>query len=191
MKFHEYIAKRDGITLEAAARRSLSRTWELAQAGKVLALITASRGEYSADINAGKNQALLNDLRNLGFGYIPLTGGTWENVRDSNGIETGEKRKVLEDSFLVSIPENMPNEQLHKIIIDLLSKYQQESAVVKYGDSDHAFLVKQDGQSDIGVWTKDKMAEFFSQMKYGADDRSFAFEYADDLTRSTKMAMSE
>ena len=31
MKFHEYLARRDGIPLEEAARRSLARAWELAR----------------------------------------------------------------------------------------------------------------------------------------------------------------
>ena len=187
------MAKRDGIPIEEAARRSLARTWELAQTGKVLVLMSASRRENEPQVNAAKNQALASDLRQLRFGYIPVTGGTWENVRDpTTGGETGEKRKVVEDTFLISVPDHMPNEQLHQAIVGLVRKYQQESAIIKYGDSDRAFLVYPDGhQVDLGVWTKDKMAEYFTQMKYGADaaNRRFAFEYADDHTMSTRMAM--
>jgi hypothetical protein len=193
LKFHEYLSKRDGISLDEAARRSLARAWQLSQTGHTLALISASRSENPHQVNLARTQQLANDLRQLRFGFTPVHGGTIENVRDpKTGHETGEKQKVLEDSFLVSIPADVPPKMVKQRIIALLMSYQQESAVVKYADSDHAFLLTSSGaETNIGRWSKDNMSQFFTQMKYGANaqNRSFAFEYADDLTRSTQMAI--
>ena len=57
-KFHEYLARRDGISLEEAARRSLARTWELAQPGKVMVLITAFVQGLPYEKNAARNAVL-------------------------------------------------------------------------------------------------------------------------------------
>ena len=36
LKYHEYLAQRHGISLEEAARRSLTNAWRLAETDKVL-----------------------------------------------------------------------------------------------------------------------------------------------------------
>jgi hypothetical protein len=191
--FHEYLAKRDRLSLEEAARRSLSRTWELAQSGKVLGLITAFRGENPHQVNLARNQQLAQDLRRFGFGYIPAVGTSVEKVRDPNtGQETGEKRRVEEQTFLVSFPDTLPDSRLQEVMLSLVQKYGQEAAIIKYADFPDAFLLRSDGtQISLGAWSKDRLAQFYTRMKYGADapNRSFTFEHADDATISTKMAM--
>lgn len=192
MKFYEYIAKRDGLSLEEAAKRSLARTWELAETGKVLILISASRGENSEEINAVRNEQLKQDIRREKFGYIPVFGAYTEKIRDENGNETGETRKVLENSFLVSANFDISNENLYKIVFGWIVKYNQEAAIIKYKDSPNAFLIdRSGGQIDLGIWNKDKMAQHFTQMKYGADakNRIFNFEHADDDSQTTQMAI--
>jgi hypothetical protein len=193
LNFYEYLAKRDRISLEEAARRSLARTWQLAQSGKVLGLITAFRGENPYPVNLARNQQLAQDLRRFGFGYIPVVGTSVENVRDPRtGQENGEKRRVEEQTFLVSFPDTMPDHQLADLMLSLIQKYGQEAAIIKYGDFPDAFLLRNDGtQISLGKWSKDRLAQFYTRMKYGADapNRSFTFEYADDATLSTRMAM--
>jgi hypothetical protein len=193
VSFYEYLAQKNRISLEEAARRSLARTWQLAQTGKVIALITAFRGENTYQANLARNQQLAQDLRRFGFGFIPMVGTSVENVRDpKTGQETGDKQRVEEQSFLVSFPDTMPDNRLQDLMLSLVQKYGQEAAIVKYGDFDDAFLLRSDGnQISLGKWSKDRLAQFYTRMKYGADaqNRSFTFEHADDTTLSTKMAM--
>ena len=74
LRFHEYLAQRDRISLDEAARRSLARTWELAQSGKVMVLITAFVQGLSHEKNAARNAVLASDIRDAKFGYTPLYG---------------------------------------------------------------------------------------------------------------------
>ena len=97
-----------------------------------------------------------------------------------------------ETAFLVSMPDDIPRARVRNLVLSPVQKYGQEAAVVKYGDSEDAFLLRNDGsQVSLGKWSKDRLAGFFVSMKYGADapNCSFTFEYADDLTRTTQMAM--
>ena len=185
LKFHEYLARRDGISLEEAARRSLARAWELAQTGKVMALITAFVQAVSYENNVARNQALLHDIRNAKFGYTPLYGfWTYESA--------GQKEKIREDSFLVSASEKIPNKEFQSIILEWIHRYQQESAVVKYVDADIAYLLADDGmEKQLGTWSINRLAEIYSQMKYGAnaDKRTFVFEAADNHSWSARLAI--
>ena len=121
MKFHEYLAWRDGISLEEAARRSLARTWELAQTGKVMVLITAFVQGLSHEKNAARNAVLASDIRDAKFGYTPLYG-YW--AYDEADPETGvtSKMKAREDTFLVSAPERIANGELRSIVLRLDSR---------------------------------------------------------------------
>ena len=83
LKFHEYLARRDGISLEEAARRSLAVAWQLAETGKVLGLIAAARGEHASEVSLAKNKQLAHDLRAYGFGLIPLVGTCVKRLRDT------------------------------------------------------------------------------------------------------------
>ncbi len=180
LKFHEYLAKRDNISLEEAARRSLARTWELAKTGKVMALITAFVQILPYEQNVGRNMALAKDVRGAKFGYAPLYG-YW----------TYDKEKVREDSLLVSAPERIPNKQFRSIILEWIQKYQQKSALVKYADSDIAYLLEADGtEKQLGKWSIDHLADTYSQMKYGVENRTFVFEAADDHSWSARLACS-
>jgi hypothetical protein len=191
MKFHEYLAKRDGISLEEAARRSLARTWELAQGEKVMVLITAFDPQFTYEKNVARNTNLMTDIINAKFGFTPLYGyWPYENIDP----KTGEKvrTQTREDSFLVSAPEKMPNATLKAIVLGWIQKYQQEAAVIKYIDSDIAYSLHADGtESQLGKWSINRLADMYSQMKYGANaaNRSFVFEAADKFSWSTKLAI--
>jgi hypothetical protein len=191
LKFHEYLAKRDKISLEEAARKSLARTWELAKTGKVMALITAFVTNVSYEQNIGRNQALSKDIRDAKFGYTPLYGYWSYDVIDSNtGAETGQKEKVREDSFLVSASEKMPNKEFKSIILSWVQRYQQESAVIKYVDSDMAYLLAADGtEKQLGTWSINRLADVYSQMKHGNANRIFVFEAADNHSWSARLAI--
>jgi len=187
MKFHEYLAKRDGISIEEAARRSLARAWELAQAGKVVVLITAFAKGLLHNQNVARNMALATDVCNAKFGYTPLYG--YWTYKDP---DTGQEEKRREDTLLVSASDKMPNGSLKALVLAWVNKYEQEAAVVKYADSDIAYLLAANGtESQLGRWSINRLADIYSQMKWGADaaNRTFVFEAADNHSWSTQLAI--
>lgn len=191
-KFHEYLARRDGISLEEAARRSLARTWELAQAGNVMVLITAFVQGLSHEMNAARNAVLASDIRTAKFGYTPLYG-FW--AYDEADPETGvtSKNKAREDTFLVSAPERISNAELRSTVLGWITKFKQEAAVVKYADSDIAYLLVGNGEeSPLGRWAINRLANIYSQMRGGGDkpNRTFVFEAADDHSWSAQLAIN-
>ena len=182
MKWHEYLAKRDSISIEEAARRSLARVWDLSQSGKVMALITAFVDGLDYEQNTARNQRLFGDIRAAKFGSIPLYGFWTYHTAEGD-------KKVQEDSFLVSASEKIPNKNFKSIILSWLQKYEQESAVVKYADSDIAYKLEANGvETQLGTWHANKPAEFYSQMKKG--NRTFVFEAADNFSWSARLACS-
>jgi hypothetical protein len=57
-------------------------------------------------------------------------------VRDPRtGEETGEKVRVEEQTFLVSMAATMPDDRLREVMLSLVRRYGQGAAVIKYGDS--------------------------------------------------------
>ena len=191
-KFHEYLARRDGISLEEAARRSLARTWELAQNGKVMVLITAFVQGLPYEKNAARNAVLASTIRDAKFGYTPLYGfWAYDAADPETGLKT--KKKAREDTLLVSAPERIPNGELRSIVLSWITKFQQEAAVVKYADSDIANLLVANGaETQLGNWSINRMASIYSQMRAGADtpSRTFVFESADDHSWSARLAMN-
>ena len=191
-KFHEYLARRDGISLEEAARRSLARTWELAQTGKVMVLITAFVQGLPYEKNAARNAVLASTIRDAKFGYTPLYGfWAYDAADPETGLKT--KKKAREDTLLVSAPERIPNGELRSIVLSWITKFRQEAAVVKYADSEIAYLLVANGaETQLGKWSINRMASIYSQMRAGADtpSRTFVFEAADDHSWSARLAMN-
>ncbi|CAN5535134.1 hypothetical protein BH11PLA2_BH11PLA2_16140 [soil metagenome] len=191
LKFHEYLAHRDGITLDEAARRSLARTWELAKTGKVMVLITGFVQGLPHDKNVARNAVLARTIRDAGFGYTPLYG-YW--AYDEADPETGAvlKRKAREDTFLVSAPARISNSELKSIVLKWIRDYRQEAAVVKYADSEIAHLLVANGtEVPLGKWSINRLSSIYSQMRGGDDKsyRAFVFEAADDHSWSTQLAI--
>jgi hypothetical protein len=81
--------------LEGLYEASLARIWQHTQ-NRNFGIITAHRGEHDAKENYRRNTTLIDDLRNRGFGFIPMRGHYIENEG------TPEARHVTEDSFLVT-----------------------------------------------------------------------------------------
>ena len=191
-KFHEYLARRDGISLEEAARRSLARTWELAQTGKVMVLITAFVQGLSPDKNAARNGVLASSIRDARFGYTPLYGyWAYETQDPETGVTA--KKKAREDTFLVSAPSRIPNAELRSIVLGWLESCNQAAAVVKYGDSEIAYLLVANGEeTQLGKWSINHLASIYSQMRGRGDKprRTFVFEAADDHSWSARLAMN-
>ena len=135
---------------------------------------------------------LAGNIRDTGFGYVPLFGfWAYEQPDPETGVTS--KKKAREDTFLASAPERIPNGELRSIVLGWILKFQQEAAVVKYGDSDIANLLITNGEeTPLGKWSINRLASIYSQMRAGADtpSRMFVFEAADDHSWSAQLAMN-
>lgn len=188
----EYCAYRDGVTIEEAARRSLGRLFGLSQKSDYpLAILTAFRGERSIDENRALNKQLERDLRALGFGFAPVMGGYVEKARGETGEETGELKKTdAEESYFITGRKDPQSFEAN--VIDLLKKYDQESAVVKYPGDEQGYLLTSAGDKiALGAWSFNKLADFYTRMRKGPPHRQFAFEAVGDCSRSTMYVLSE
>jgi len=191
-RYVEYKAQQDSVTYSEAASRSLSRMWHVfsQMEGKMVAILTAFRGERTLSQNRIKNQGLESDLRSFGWGYTPVLGGFEEKVRSDNGDETGETRKVDSEESYVVIADF--SHDVTANIVSLLKKYGQEAAIIKYPGEEIAKLVDSNGiESNLGRWTPDQMAQYYTKMRKGPANRQFAFEAAGDSSRTTQMAVDK
>jgi len=157
-----------------------------------MVLITAFLQGLPYEKNAARNAVLASAVRDARFGYSPLYG-FW--AYDEADPETGvtSKKKAREDTLLVSAPSRIPNGELRSIVLGWIRKFQQEAAVVKYADSDIAYLLVANGEeTPLGKWSINRLADIYSQMRAGADtpSRMFVFEAADDHSWSVRLAMN-
>jgi hypothetical protein len=187
-RYVAYLADKHGESLEEAARRSLARIWQQMSDGQNHAIITAFRGENKLPQNRNRNMALISDMRELGWGFTPVSGGFREKVQDLEGQPTGEERDVDEESFFVT--GNDDSTVFKKQLLALAQKYNQDAVIVKYHDDPTAHMLDVDGSEEaLGQWKKDDLAQYYTKMKKGPENRKFTFESAGDLTRSTLMAI--
>lgn len=182
-----YMAKKlgellkDGVLNEAelqeAASRSLARVHQHVH-GREIGIISAHRGEHSAEENNHAHAALGDDIKKAGYGHIPIKGHYIEN----HGTE--HARKVSEKSYMVI--GGHKNSGLHKFLTKHGEKYKQDSILHKPHDSTKASLhgTKEGSwpgkgeKHEVGEFHPNRTGEFHSGMK---GKRTFAFEGADYL----------
>ncbi len=194
-----YLANIHNESLEEAAGRSMGHIWQQMSDGKNHAIITAFRGERELPDNRKVNNALAADIRRLGWGFVPVLGGYREKVReraspaglhhvDPVGNETDAEIDVDEESFFVTASNDRGSFKAQ--VTELVRKYIQQAALIKYGDDDVTYEILPSGQERaLGQWKTDKLAQLYTKMKKGPRNRKFTFEAAGDLTRSTLMAV--
>jgi len=184
----QYLAAKHDETLQEAARRSLSRIWRQMDDGKNHAVITAFRGEKPLPQNRSANAILANDMRTFGWGFIPILGGFREKIRDDSGEETGAEKDVNEESFFATGTDDKTI--FNKQLLSLIKKHEQEAAIIKYHDDPVAHLLNYDGSEvPLGQWKKDSLAQYYTKLQKGPEDRKFTFEAAGDLTRMALMSI--
>lgn len=113
-------------------------------------IISASRGNNTPAENAALTKQLEKDLSELGYSYLPISGGFIEN----RGMP--DERDVTEDSCLVMgrTPRTTPEEQdkfIQKMLSDaqmLCQKYNQDSVLVQV-PGEHAKYITKDGSIDM------------------------------------------
>lgn len=182
-RYIEYKSLTKNISLEEAASRSLARLHTLST-NKAIVIITAFRGENSLQHNRGLNVMLKKDIRQLGWGYTPVVGGFIEQ-----GVD-GQKIHVREESFFVSPTGN--EKEITKNVISLITKYKQEVALVKFPEIENAYLVSTSGEkTNVGKWHADPqlMAQYYTRMRKGPQNRQFKFEAAGDDSSSTRLVV--
>jgi hypothetical protein len=191
-RYVEYKAHEWGVLYSEAARRSLGRVYDhiTKNTDVPIAILTAFRGEKSLAANRSTNKALEADFRRLGWGFIPVVGGFVEKVRDAEGKETGETKKIDgEESYFVT-GDSINGFRVR--VLNLIHKYAQEAAVVKYPGNPDAYLLSDaGGETSLGKWSNNKMAEYFTRMRKGPAGRQFNFEAAGDSSRTTMMAVDK
>ena len=195
-RYVRYRAAMDKVSFAEAARSSLAHMYDIAnRMDTSLAIITAFRHENVRDgsqgVNRALNQKLLFDIRELGYGVIPVAGGFKEDVLDSQGNPTGEKVKVEEDSFLINAGNRAVDiNKFRKDVLNLVQKYNQDSALVKYAGEDEARLLNKNGtETIVGKWTPTQLATYYTRMVKGPPNREFTFEAAGDFSVMTQTAM--
>lgn len=87
-------------------------------------IIGAMRSEYDDKENLIRTENLENDLKQLGLGYRPSVGGFIENK------DTKDEVEVEELSFIVPLNNKFTEEEFLKTMMNLASKYDQESILV-------------------------------------------------------------
>ena len=138
--------------------------------GSGLCVISASRNERSVAENNAKTKELKEDLRVLGYGYIPMYGG-YRETRDD-----GTVHQVFEKSFMV-FPYNRKGEavdfaQLEDDMLALGRKYGQETILVKAKDKAPVYVNCATGavdmefsKNDADIKDDDMAQLYFSALK--------------------------
>lgn len=154
---------------EASLSRVLSHT-----EGRNIGMITAHRGENTAEENSAKNKELEGSIRKAGFGYIKVKGRYVENHGTPNA------RNVDEHSFLVVGKKGKDDGHLLGFLKKHGEHHGQDSILHKAHDEEHAFLhgTKEGGfpgkgeKHNVGTFHPNRAGEFHTAMKGG---RTFAF----------------
>lgn len=200
--YAEYISETENCSLKEAARRSLSRIFNLfTDPKRNVAIITAFRGEFGLPENRARNRQLMADLRAMGYGYAPVIGGWIEHTED------GKERKVEEESLVVSgpvvealfqdapveAPGAIAGEKFQQDMLKLIRKYDQDGVLLKLSGTKDAIILNKDGTSfRLGPWKMNSAAQYYTTMRRGGQlgkRWEFAFECAGTDTMSTRQAV--
>jgi hypothetical protein len=153
---------------------SLSRVHAHTQ-GRNIGMITAHRGENTADENKTLNSDLEGHIRKAGLGFVKVKGRYVEN----HG--TPHAKNVDEHSYLVVGKKGDDNGHLLGFLKKHGAAYKQDSILHKAHNEDNAALhgTKEGGfpglgvKHDVGTWHPNRAGEFHTAMK---GSRTFAFE---------------
>lgn len=159
---------------------SLARVQQHTQ-GRNIGMITAHRGENTAEENKSRNKELEGHIRKAGYGFVKVKGRYIEN----HGTE--HAKAVDEHSYLVVGKKGDDKGHLKHFLKKHGEKYGQDSVLHKPHDSEHATLhgTKEGGwpgkdkEHAVGKFHANRTPEFHTAMK---GKRSFAFESVEFLT---------
>lgn len=169
---------------DAVSEATLSSIWRLTQEKQfAFGMITAFRSGQSPMMNMERTNALASHISARGYGYSWLEGHYTENAGTDDAVN------VTEYSLFVQAkkPGKQGEADLKKDLLELASKYKQESIFFKPSDSNKGAVVKIDGSEMFGNLDlhPDKMGEYYSKLLRGSQ-KTFKFECARE-TRSGMM----
>lgn len=131
------------------------------------AMLTAFRSEYSFGENRSRNRQLANDLKQLGYSYVKVTGGyietitpdnpNWEDADVIPGRDDIRQLPIMEESFLVTMFNIKTNEvadyeTFKDDMIDLGKEFEQDSVLVAppVGQGSPAYIVTNGRSGEVG-----------------------------------------
>lgn len=173
----------------------LSRIWEyVTDPDMIFGVVSAFRGSYSTGKNMEKSEQLEDDIKDMGHGFVKMSGGFVET--DDNNMKT----EVRERSFLISkpVPEDIDDKDRKAMvdkftdeIIALGRKYDQDTVLLKdmqgfyeistnmrsgrsVGQIVNRYVT--DGHNAISM-AKEIIEKYFSELLYGPHHgRKFVFK---------------
>jgi hypothetical protein len=155
-----------------AARRSFNRSiekFELLVVDRIVAIITAIRGEVPLVDNRKANAQLEDDLKELNLGFYPVKGAGQEERRWLFGL----LRYVVpssEESLVVQPRGELMEAAFVSVIQRLLHKYGQFVAMMKLPSSPQAFLLHADGSREnkgSGAGPTTPQDDYYTQLRGG------------------------
>jgi len=161
----------DEPDLELLNEVKLSRVYNHFTGKRPVGIITAFRGERTAEENLRANRALASELKNAGFGFVWVDGAWVENTNTPE--ETHEK----EISMLV-IADKGEDQKLFDALKDGARKYEQEGFVFK-GVDGKVGVYNAQGKEDIyfNYINMDKLSDIYTKLRHGSHKgRAFFFE---------------
>ena len=147
-----------------------------------IGIITAHRGENSADENVSKNKELEHDIRKAGHGFIHVKGRYIENRG------TPHQREVnSEHSYIVVGKKGHDEGHLKGFMMKHGAKYHQDSVLYKPHNTTRASFLytrhvgdkKKGHQEDVGDFHPKKMGDYHSRLMHS--HHAFSFSEGTDV----------
>jgi hypothetical protein len=183
-RYTQFKAHQWGISATEAGERSLARLFsELLPTENVVVVLTAFRHGETLAKNRLSNAALRADIRQLGWGYTPVSGCYLDAEKQ------GEKKVGLEEAVIATSSESP--KRVIAATLKLLTSYQQPAALVKMPDN-LVLLLYADGRTESqGDWPADpqQIAQTYALMRGIPPGRQFRFEAAGDDSVMTRFAV--
>ena len=129
---------------------------------------------HQLKINNFQNKTLKSDIRNAGFGYLPVFGGYKEKIKSADGSIS--YKEVLEPAIVVvakkiaSEDESADIKDLYQLGLELCKKFNQDSflyAPPTNANQTKSFYINQQGKVDMeftGLKFNDLTKDFFTRM---------------------------
>jgi hypothetical protein len=118
-----------------------------------LAFISAYRGDRPKRLNRLWQEQLKKDVTDAGFRWLPAKGQSVEN--------TAGGRVVVKERSLLVVGFAVTRDAFKEHIVHWLNKYGQEYALVRFSQSDEAWVVYATGnQFRYGGWEKDVAGKY-------------------------------
>lgn len=158
------------------ASKSLSRVHSHIK-NRNVGFISANRNDLSNEENNKNHESLKKDIRSHGFGYVHVKG-TYPEKHADGSTKQGEERSFM----ITSKPEH--KEKLHKTLMKLGKKYNQDSVAFKGHDDKDVHLHTTTARSsedkvghstNVGTFHPGRISDYMTQLK---GKRNFVFESA-------------